>query len=85
MKMKLYVGNVAAEMTDGELAQLFAPHGTVRRVRIATDGDTGARRGHAFVTMETGEEGQAAIAALDGKAAAGQALAVRKARIRPRD
>ncbi|MBY0229567.1 MAG: RNA-binding protein [Gemmataceae bacterium] len=83
MVKKIHVGNVGPTVTDGDLATLFAAHGTVRRVRIARD-DKGARSGHAFVTMGTGEEAEAAIAALDGKPAGGNALAVRKARLRPR-
>ncbi len=84
MVKMIRVGNVGPTVTDGDLKTLFAAYGTVSRVRMALDQETGERRGHAFVTMGTGEEAQAAIAALDGKPAGGQALAVRKARIRPR-
>ena len=84
MVNKIRVGNVGPTVTGGDLKTLFAAYGTVSRVRIARDAETGERRGHAFVTMGTGEEAEAAVAALDGKPAGGHALAVRKARIRPR-
>ncbi len=82
--MQLYVGNIATAVNGRDLAAIFAPHGTVRRVRRAIDPVTGAPRGHALVLMGSAEEAQAALTALNGAPAAGETLSVRKARLRPR-
>lgn len=83
MRKKLRVGNLASQVTDQDVIGLFKTHGTVKTARIVLDRDTGEPKGYAFVTMTTKEEAQAAIAALNGAALAGQQVTVRQARIRP--
>ena len=48
---KIFVGNFAFSMTEGELRTMFEPHGNVESVTIVTDRDTGRSRGFAFVEM----------------------------------
>jgi len=84
MVEQVYVGNIGAAVKDGDLAALFGAHGTVRHIRRAVDVETGERRGHALVIMETPEQALAAITALDGASAGGETLSVREARLRPR-
>ena len=67
MGKKLYVGNLAYDVTDSELEQMFAPHGTVQSAQVIMDRDTGRSKGFGFVEMRTDQEAQAAIAALNGK------------------
>ena len=80
--MKLYVGNLSFETTENDLQDLFEKHGTVSEVRLMMDKMTGKSRGFAFVTMNDGAQGNAAMAALNGQDLNGRALNVNEARPR---
>jgi RNA recognition motif-containing protein len=67
---------------EDELAQLFAPFGTVSQARIATDRDTGRSRGFCFVEMPNDTEAQEAIEELHGANIGGRQLTVNEARPR---
>jgi cold-inducible RNA-binding protein len=54
--MTLFVANVFWETTEAEVAQLFAPYGTVERVQILRDRVTGRSRGFGFVEMPDATE-----------------------------
>src|ERR1043166_5887737 len=82
MSTKLFVGNLSFNTTENQLQDLFAAHGTVIEVDLIMDKFSGKPRGFAFVTMETKEGAQAAIAALHGKDFEGRALTVNEARPR---
>jgi len=77
--MKLYVGNLSFATTENGLRDLFAPHGTVTDVQVATDRMSGASRGFAFVTMGNRQEGRAAIAALEDLSHDGRNLTLSEA------
>ena len=66
MGKKLYVGNLAYGVSDGDLQQLFEAHGTVQSAQVIMDRDTGRSKGFGFVEMGSDQEAQAAIAALNG-------------------
>jgi len=78
----LYVGNLAFGMTDSDLQNLFGTHGTVRSAHVIMDRDTGRSKGFGFVEMESGEQAQAAIKAMNGQDSNGRALTVNEARPR---
>lgn len=80
--MSLYVGNLSYDVTQDNLAEIFAEYGTVNRVMLPTDRETGRKRGFAFVEMGTETEEQAAIDALDGAEWMGRDLKVNKAKPR---
>jgi RNA recognition motif-containing protein len=80
MGKKLYVGNLAYGVTDSDLEQLFAAHGTVQSAQVIMDRDTGRSKGFGFVEMGSDAEAQAAIQALNGKESDGRALTVNEAR-----
>jgi RNA recognition motif-containing protein len=80
--MSIYVGNLSYEVTEDGISQAFAEYGTVKRVQIPTDRETGRVRGFAFVEMATETEETAAIDALDGAEWMGRDLKVNKARPR---
>ena len=80
--MKLYVGNLSFETTENDLQDLFAQYGTVSEASLMMDRMTGRSRGFAFVTMGSASEGQAAIAATNGKQIQGRPLTVNEARPR---
>ncbi|MBD2541028.1 RNA-binding protein [Coleofasciculus sp. FACHB-SPT36] len=80
--MSIYVGNLSYDVTQEDLSQVFAEYGTVKRVQLPTDRETGRPRGFGFVEMETEAEETAAIEALDGAEWMGRDLKVNKAKPR---
>ncbi|MEI2580946.1 RNA recognition motif domain-containing protein [Scytonema sp. PRP1] len=80
--MSLYVGNLSYEVTQDDLNAVFAEYGSVKRVQLPTDRETGRLRGFGFVEMGTDAEESAAIEALDGAEWMGRDLKVNKARPR---
>lgn len=82
MSTKLYVGNIPFKVTEGDLQDLFAQHGSVASVDLIMDKMTGRPRGFAFVTMATPEDATKAITALHGKSYEGRDLTVNEARPR---
>ncbi|MGD1712353.1 RNA recognition motif domain-containing protein [Dapis sp. BLCC M172] len=80
--MSVYIGNLSYDATDEDIKTVFAEYGAVKRVQVPSDRETGRPRGFAFVEMETEEEEEAAIAALDGAEWMGRNLKVNKARPR---
>ena len=82
MGKKLYVGNLAYAVTDSDLQQMFAAHGTVQSAQIIMDRDTGRSKGFGFVEMSSPQEAQAAIDGLNGKEVGGRQLTVNEARPR---
>ena len=80
MSTKLFVGNLSFNVTENDLQDAFAAHGTVVETNLMMDRTTGRPRGFAFVTMSTPEEAQKAIAALNGTALDGRNLTVNTAR-----
>jgi RNA recognition motif-containing protein len=83
MNTKLFVGNLSYNVTENDLQDLFAPHGTVTDVNLMLDRMTGRSRGFAFVTMSSKEEADAATQALNGHSLDGRNLTVNEARPRP--
>jgi cold-inducible RNA-binding protein len=82
MSARLFVGNLSFNVTENDLQDAFAAHGTVVEANLMMDRATGRPRGFAFVTMSTPEEAQKAIEALHGKDLGGRALTVNIARPR---
>jgi RNA recognition motif-containing protein len=76
----IFVGNLDFNTSEEELRKLFESHGQVDRVSIMNDRDTGRSRGFGFVEMTNAEEGDKAIAALNGSQVGGRALNVNEAR-----
>jgi len=76
----IFVGNLSFGATEVSVRSLFEPHGTVGRVNIVTDRDTGQPRGFGFVEMNNDGEGEKAIAALNGTDFDGRTLNVNEAR-----
>jgi len=80
--MSIYVGNLAYEVTQEDLTEVFGEYGTVRRVHLPKDRETGKFRGFAFVEMDTPAEEETAIEELDGAEWMGREIKVNKARPR---
>jgi len=82
MATNLYVGNLPFTAKDSDLEQLFAEHGTVVSAKVVIDRETNRSRGFGFVEMETEEQAQAAVDALDQKEFMGRTIKVNMARPR---
>ena len=76
----IFVGNLDFGATESSIRTLFEAHGTVDRVNLVTDRDTGRSRGFAFVEMPDAGQADQAIAALNGFQVDGRALNVNEAR-----
>jgi len=83
MGKKLYVGNLSYGVNDAQLKQLFESCGTVVSAQVIMDRMTGQSKGFGFVEMNTDQEAQAGIAAVNGKEIEGRALTVNEARPKP--
>ncbi|MDX2214599.1 MAG: RNA-binding protein [Oculatellaceae cyanobacterium bins.114] len=80
--MSIYVGNLSYEVTEADLTAVFTQYGSVKRVQLPTDRETGRMRGFGFVEMGADAEEAAAIEALDGAEWMGRDLKVNKAKPR---
>jgi RNA recognition motif-containing protein len=76
----IFVGNLSFNTGEDELRQAFETYGQVDRVSIMTDRDTGRSRGFGFVEMASNEDGEKAIAALNGSQVGGRTINVNEAR-----
>jgi len=76
----IFVGNLSFNTNEDELRQLFESYGQVDRVSILTDRETGRSRGFGFVEMSSNEDGEKAIAALNGAQVGGRTINVNEAR-----
>ncbi|WP_319419487.1 RNA recognition motif domain-containing protein [Pleurocapsa sp. FMAR1] len=80
--MSIYVGNLSYEVTKEDLTTVFEEYGTVSRVSLPSDRETGRPRGFGFVEMGSEDEETKAIESLDGAEWMGRELKVNKARPR---
>ena len=80
--MNIFVGNLPYGVTDTELRHAFEAHGTVSSASVILDKFTGKSRGFGFIEMPNQAEGQAAVAALNGKDIQGRAMRVNEAQPR---
>lgn len=80
---KLYVGNLPFTATDEAVNALFAKHGTVEKVALINDRDTGRPRGFGFVEMSDADASRA-MQALNGTDFDGRSLKVSEAKERDR-
>ena len=76
----IFVGNLSFNTNEDELRQIFEGYGQVERVSILTDRETGRSRGFGFVEMNSDEDGEKAIAALNGSQVGGRTINVNEAR-----
>ncbi|MEL7083244.1 MAG: RNA-binding protein [Cyanobacteria bacterium P01_A01_bin.3] len=80
--MTIYVGNLSFRAAEADVSEVFAEYGTVKRVNMPTDRETGRVRGFAFVEMSSDDEETKAIEELDGAEWMGREMRVNKARPR---
>jgi len=79
----VFVGNLSFGTTEQDIRSLFEAYGTVDRVNIVTDRESGQPRGFAFVEMANDAQANNAIAAINGREVGGRDLTVNEARPKP--
>ncbi len=82
--MRLYVGNIARDVTEEDLRSAFQGFGQVEQVQIMKDKFNSAPKGFAFVEMPSREEAEKAIAGLKGTPLKGRSLDITEAFAKPR-
>ncbi len=80
--MTIYVGNLSYRATEEDLRAVFAEYGSIKRIVLPTDRETGRMRGFAFVDMNEDAQEDTAITELDGAEWMGRQLRVNKAKPR---
>lgn len=73
---RLYVGNLSFDVTDDDLATLFATHGSVVLAEVVRRSGSSQSKGFAFVEMGSVEEAKAAAAALNDHELQGRKMLV---------
>jgi cold-inducible RNA-binding protein len=76
----IFVGNLSFTATEDGVRSMFEAYGTVDRVSIVTDRDTGQPKGFGFVEMTNDAEAEKAISDLNGTELNGRALTINEAR-----
>jgi len=74
LEKPFYVGNLSFNVTEADLKELFAMHGTVQTASVIKDKYSGESRGFGFVEMPEKDEALKAISALNGKDLKGRNL-----------
>ena len=80
MSKNLYVGNMSFSTTEDQLRDVFSQFGTVTKVQIIMDRETGRPRDFAFVEMSDADGARRAISELDKHAYGGRNLTVNEAK-----
>ncbi len=80
--MSIYVGNIPYSVADEDLSEVFSEYGSVKRIHLPMDRESGRMRGFGFVEMASEAEEDKAIEALNGAEWMGRELRVNKARPR---
>ncbi len=78
--MNIFVGNIATQVSDQELEDLFKEFGEIRSLKIVRDMFTQASKGFGFVEMKEKTAGEEAIKELNTKELNGKKLVVNEAR-----
>jgi RNA recognition motif-containing protein len=80
---KLYVGNLPFTATEDSVRALFTAHGTVEKLSLITDRETGNPRGFGFVEMANADAARA-MQALNGADFDGRPLRINEAQNKER-
>ena len=78
--MKIFIGSLSYNVTEGDLRQAFEAFGKVTSTSVVKDQESDRSKGFGFVEMPEQAEAQSAIAALNGQAFKGRTITVNEAR-----
>ncbi|KAM3605230.1 uncharacterized protein V6R79_022548 [Siganus canaliculatus] len=76
---KLFVGGLSFDTNEDSLASAFSKYGTIEKVDVIRDKETGRSRGFGFVKYDNAEDAKDAMAAMNGKQLDGRAIRVDEA------
>ena len=82
MGTKLFVGNIAFDVTEDEISEIFKRVGNVVNCHLVVDHNTNRSKGFAFVEMESEDDAEKAMDDLDGTKLNGREIVVSEARER---
>ena len=80
MSVKLYIGNLPWSVNDVKLKEIFSKFGEMTEAMVISDKFSGRSKGFGFITFESKESADAAIAEMNGKEFDGRAIKVNEAR-----
>lgn len=78
--MNIFVGNLAAEVTEEDLKKLFSEYGNITSVKVIKDMFSGSSKGFGFVEMPGQAQAQKAISELNTQDLKGKKITVNEAR-----
>jgi RNA recognition motif-containing protein len=81
--MNIYVGNLADDVSEDDLHEVFKVFGQVESVKILKDRFSGKSKGFGFLEMPSTDEAQVAIKEVNGMDIKGAAVKVDEAHPRP--
>ncbi|XP_007574561.1 cold inducible RNA binding protein a isoform X2 [Poecilia latipinna] len=76
---KLFIGGLSFETNEDSLAAAFGKYGTIEKVDVIRDKETGRSRGFGFVKYDNVEDAKDALDAMNGKTLDGRAIRVDEA------
>ena len=82
MSAKLFVGNLAPEITGTQLQEMFSTAGAVASCRVIVDRSTGTSKGFAFIEMDSVEAANTATEKFNGQDLQGKTMKVNEAKER---
>lgn len=82
MGNKIYVGNLPFKIGDKELNKIFSEFGAITEAVVIKDKYSKRSKGFGFVTFESDESAENAIASMNGKEVEGRALKVSESKPR---
>ncbi|KAF3699259.1 Cold-inducible RNA-binding protein Glycine-rich RNA-binding protein CIRP [Channa argus] len=76
---KLFIGGLSFETNEESLEKAFSKYGTIEKVDVIRDKETGRSRGFGFVKYDNAEDAKDALEAMNGKTLDGRAIRVDEA------
>ncbi|XP_037644602.1 cold-inducible RNA-binding protein A-like isoform X3 [Sebastes umbrosus] len=76
---KLFIGGLSFETNEDSLAAAFGKYGTIEKVDVIRDKETGKSRGFGFVKYDNAEDAKDALDAMNGKTLDGRSIRVDEA------
>jgi len=76
---KLFVGGLSFDTTEESLSKAFSEYGSIQKVDVIRDKDTGRSRGFGFVKFDNPDDAKYALDEMNGKTVDGRAIRVDEA------
>lgn len=79
MNRRLYIGNLAYSLSEGQINDFFNQVGVVLTINLVINRYSGHAKGFGFVEMSTDEEARKAIKELNGQTLAERQIVIKQA------